>query len=72
MSEETVKIKLHTIATYNDKEYELEELCNNLLETIDEKQNKIDKALYFMESENLSYFPNEKKLVDILKGEDKE
>ena len=28
--EETVKIELHTIATYDGKEYELEELMNNM------------------------------------------
>ena len=30
MSEETVKIELHTIATFNGKEYKLEELMNGM------------------------------------------
>lgn len=49
MSEE---IKLHTIAIFQGKEYELEELLNNLLKKINEKDKIIDKAIEYIENKN--------------------
>ena len=37
------EIKLHTIATFQDKEYELEELLNELLKENFKLQQRIDK-----------------------------
>ena len=37
------KIELHTIAIYNNKEYELQNLLNGLLEEINKKNNIINE-----------------------------
>lgn len=51
-----------------------EVIADLILQSADEIKHLreiITKALYFIESEDLSYFPNEEKLIDILKGDNK-
>ena len=44
------EIKLHTIAEYNGKEYELENLLNDLLYRIDLLEIRINKAIDYIEN----------------------
>ena len=70
------EIKLHTIATFQGKEYELEELLNELLKENFKLQNKINKAIEYIDEMCLcssGYFDygddlSPKHIVDILKG----
>ena len=39
------EIKLHTIATYNNKQYELQDLLNNLVNSNLKLQQRINKAI---------------------------
>lgn len=59
ISEETVKIELHTIATYDGKEYELEELMNNMF--------KINAELHSIIKEVREYCKNDDnfELIDL-------
>lgn len=47
------EIKLHTIATFQDKEYELEELLNELLKENFKLQQKIEKAIEYIEENSI-------------------
>ena len=72
----TVEVKLHTIATYNNQEYELEELCNGFLEEI-ERLNNIIKQIYktFKEGrfeDDCDCIQIEELITRELKGSDKE
>ena len=73
------EIKLHTIATYNNKQYELQDLLNNLVNSNLKLQQKIDKATELLESQMQdmmgNYFFDDnvaEQLLIILKGEDNE
>lgn len=71
-----IEIKLHTIATMNGKEYELEDVCNGLYKMLNEKDKKINKAIHQLD--NLKFILSHKKLLckclteiqDILRGEE--
>ena len=53
------EIKLHTIATFQDKEYELEELLNELLKENFKLQQRIDKALKELDTYRINFdFPS--------------
>lgn len=53
ISEETVKIELHTIATYDGKEYELEELMNNMFKINAELHSIIKEVREYIENNSL-------------------
>lgn len=62
------EIKLHTIAIFNNKEYELEELMNNLLNKLEAYENMRKEAIKFIK-EDACVFDNpleEFKCADIL------
>lgn len=71
------EIKLHTIATFQGKECELEELLNILLKKINEKDKRIDKAIEFMDTLCDEYADDDydikckvfDKLYQVLKGD---
>ena len=74
------EIKLHTIATFQDKEYELEELLNELLKENFKLQQRIDKAIeyinktdwYLPQWEVRPNQPSNRELLEILKGDNNE
>ena len=73
------EIKLHTIATYNNKQYELQDLLNNLVNSNLKLQQRIDKAIEYIENDKYEYTPMgitskpiNKELLDILKGDNNE
>lgn len=45
------EISLHTIATYNDKEYELQDLLNNLLNELQRKDKNWNELKKYLEYE---------------------
>ena len=47
------KIELHTIATYNNKQYELQDLLNNLININLKLQQRIDKAIEYVEEHRI-------------------
>lgn len=76
------EIKLHTIATYNNKQYELQDLLNNLVNSNLKLQQRIDKAIIYIENESGCtdysgepyYYLDEdelNELLEILKGKEK-
>lgn len=54
------EITLHTIATYDDKEYELQDLLNNLLNKLQRKDNNWNELKEFIENELNSNVDKEK------------
>ena len=63
------EIKLHTIATYNNKQYELQDLLNNLVNSNLKLQQRIDKAIeYVKEHRNYAHTIDIDDLLEILKG----
>ena len=78
VSEETVKIELHTIATYDGKEYELEELMNGMFKRNAELHSIIkevrEKLLCYGETFDLKVHQEmQKELLEILdKDSDKD
>lgn len=67
------EIKLHTIAEYNGKEYELENLLNDLLYRIDLLEIRINKAIDYIDDLDNVYIDDKKqdKILNILRGKDK-
>lgn len=72
MTDERLKeIKLHTIAKYNGKEYELENLLNDLLYRIDLLEIRINNAIDYVDDLDNCYIDVEKqeRIIKILRGE---
>lgn len=64
-----VEIELHTIATYNNKRYELQDVLNVLLNENLKSQQRIDKAIeYVKEHRNYAHTIDIDELLEILEG----
>lgn len=47
------EIKLHTIAIYHDKEYNLEDLLNSLANMVIQKNKQLENIKFYIEQSNI-------------------
>jgi hypothetical protein len=65
------EIKLHTIAIYHDKEYNLEDLLNSLANMVIQKNKQLDKIKFYIEQSNIKDMLWGKEILKII-GENDE
>lgn len=64
------EIKLHTIAIYHDKEYNLEDLLNSLTNIAIQKDKKLDAIKFYIEQSDIKDMLWGKEILKIIGGND--
>lgn len=60
------EIKLHTIAIYHDKEYNLEDLLNSLSNMVIQKNKQLDKIKFLIEQSDIKNMLWGKEILEII------
>ena len=63
------EIKLHTIAIYHDKEYNLEDLLNSLSNMVIQKDKKLNAIKFYIEQSNIKDMLWGKEILKIIGDE---
>ena len=66
------EIKLHTIAIYHDKEYNLEDLLNSLSNMVIQKNKQLDKIKFLVEQSDIKNMLWGKEILEIIGDEKNE